>query len=59
MENGEQQSERPCSTEISINKKLEWSGKVKAYGETTGAAYDEAVAYAEKLEELLKEKNNG
>tara|TARA_Y100000310_G_scaffold78214_1_gene74849 strand:- start:966 stop:1145 length:180 start_codon:yes stop_codon:yes gene_type:complete len=57
MEEEKKVSEQPNSTEISINAKGQYSGKVKCYGETPGQAYDNAVEYSDKLNSIIKEKN--
>ena len=47
------------STEFSVNAKGQWSGKVKVYGLTPEEAYQEAYALAEKMEQVIKTKNQG
>ena len=58
MEESKQQVEQPNSTEISINAKGQYSGKVKCYATTIEEAYLKAKEYAAKIEELIKAKNN-
>ena len=58
-----EQTEQPHSTEISINAKGMWSGKVKCYGNTPNDAYDEAikkaeVAYNYHINHILTSFNN-
>lgn len=50
--------EEPNSTEISINAKGQYSGKVKAYSKTLEEAYNLALNKAKELEKLIKEKNS-
>jgi len=49
--------EQPNSIEISLNAKLQFSGKCKCYAPTIEEAYNKAIEYAAKLETLIKEKN--
>ena len=51
--------EQPHSTEISINAKGQWSGKVKVYGLTPEEAYKTALTYASQLEERIRQANEG
>ncbi len=50
--------DQPNSVEISINAKGLFSGKIKVYAETIDQAYDLALLKAEKLESLIKSKND-
>lgn len=51
--------EQPHSVEISINAKAQYSGKVKVYSDSIAGAYHDATLYAEQMEKLIKEKNEG
>ncbi len=53
----EQVNEQPNSVEISINAKGKYGGKVKVYGKTIEQAFEESVIYSEKLNSLIKLKN--
>lgn len=53
----EKQIEQPNSVEVSVNAKGQYSGKVKVYSESIKGAFDLAVEYSTKLEELIKGKN--
>ena len=59
MEQTNIQTEQPNSTEISINAKGQYSGKVKVYAKTIEEAYSTALTHAEKLEGIIKGKNQG
>ena len=49
--------EKPHSTEIGINAKGQWSGKIKCYAETPQESYNETIRLAEELEKKIKTKN--
>ena len=46
-----------CSTEISVNAKGQWAGRVKAYSDTMEDARILATEHAAILEETISEKN--
>lgn len=50
---------QPNSTEISINAKGLWSGKVKVYATTPEESYTIALKQAKALESMIKIKNEG
>lgn len=56
-ETNEQAVDQPHSTEISINAKGQWSGKIKVYGITPEDSYQIALKQAEALESMIKQKN--
>ena len=56
-EHEETVGEEPNSVEISINAKGQYSGKVKVYKDTINDAMTLAIAKAQELEELIKQKN--
>jgi len=49
--------ELPHSVEISINAKLQYSGKVKVYGDTPETAFMKSLELSNKLEQVLRAKN--
>lgn len=51
--------ENPNSVEISVNQKGVYSGKVKVYADTIESAWNQSVDYADKLANLIAEKNGG
>jgi hypothetical protein len=53
----ETQNEKLNSTEISINAKGQYSGKIKVYAETIEESWTKATKYGEDLEKLIKLKN--
>jgi hypothetical protein len=55
----EQVNEQPNSVEISVNAKGQYSGKVKVYSKTIEEAFEQSVIYSEKLNNLIKVKNEG
>jgi redox-regulated HSP33 family molecular chaperone len=55
----EQVNEQPNSVEISVNAKGQYSGKVKVYSKTIEEAFEQSVVYSEKLNSLIKLKNEG
>jgi len=61
MENKEavEKIEQQQSVKIAISQKNMWSGEVKCYSENIDDAMKSALEKAEKLESLIKEKNNG
>ena len=57
MSENEIKVEQPHSTEISLNAKGQWSGKVKVYASTPEESYRIALKQAEALESMIKVKN--
>jgi len=55
----EQVNEQPNSVEISVNAKGQYSGKIKVYSKTIEEAFEQSVIYSEKLNNLIKLKNEG
>ena len=49
--------EQPHSVEFSINAKGQWSGKCKSYGQSPEESYLRALEIANKIEQLIKTKN--
>ena len=58
MEENKQVIENRCSCKIAINAKGNWSGELKAYGNTLEEAKLTALKHAQELEIIIKEKNN-
>lgn len=56
MEGTEQSIEKSNSTEISINAKGQYSGKVKVYATTIEEAFNQAVEFSKQLENLIATK---
>jgi|TARA_B100002003_G_C14146953_1_gene551547 biopolymer transport protein ExbD len=49
--------ESQSSVEVSVNAKGQWSGKVKAYADSSDEAMVDALAKAQKLDTLIRSKN--
>lgn len=50
-------AEQPHSVELSMNAKMQLSGKVKCYGNTPEDALKKATELLSNVEQLIKEKN--
>ncbi len=51
--------EQPHSVEMRLTKEGNFSGTIKCYAKTLTEAYAGALAKAEELEALIKQKNEG
>ena len=50
-------NENQNSVEISINAKMQYSGKIKVYAKTIEEAMEKSLEKVRELEEIIKEKN--